>query len=402
MKIIRIPIAVFCLIIYCTQSFSQYTFFKDNEGFAIEVSLSNTKLIRLPAYRNGISSLAVTGDLVTGGTTAGEKLSPYIFTASLSKKEMIAVKDVGDVIAGQQAVATGFFHGKNNILYAGTLAGRINDSTYGDGHLIEVRTGAGGSIDLTDLGSPVKGEGVFALTIDTASGMLYGLSYPSGIFFTFRIATKETKTFLASKITQAEKDTLNEFSIAPDKYLSRALVVDNKGLVYGSRPVNRMFVFDPSLNTFTTLSDMLPEVWGRRTLGQADALIRSKEGKLYGANSGDGQLFELDASSLKIKNLGKPIMMNRIRGLAFGADNKLYGIAGAPPGYAHFFSYDQANEGFSDYGNPQFIMKAPGIEQGIEWRGFRLGAIAASEDGKYIVLGEDDTLSQLLVYPVGN
>jgi len=95
-------------------------------------------------------------------------------------------------------------------------------------------------------------------------------------------------------------------------------------------------------------------------------------------------------------------MMNRLRGLSFGADGKIYGLAGALPGYAHLFSYDPRNEGYTDMGNPQFILKAPGIEQGIEWRGFQLRTITASEDGKYIVMGEDEALSQLLIFPVGD
>lgn len=46
-------------------------------------------------------------------------------------------------------------------------------------------------------------------------------------------------------------------------------------------------------------------------------------------------------------------------------------------------------------GNPQFILKAPGIE----WRSFQLQT--AFEDRKYIVMGEDEALSQLLIFPVG-
>jgi hypothetical protein len=402
MKTIRRTVILFSIIIFNIQAYAQYTFFKENLGFAIEVSLSSTKLVRLPAYRNAITSLTVNGDLVIGGTTAEEKLSPYIFTASLSRREMVSVKDIATIIPGQRAVGTGFCKGKNKILYAGTLGSKLNDSTYTTGHLIAVTTDAAGSISVKDLGSPLKGQGVFALTSDTAKGILYGISFPLGIFFTYNISSKEVKTFASTAVSKEEKDTLREFSIKPEKYLSRALAIDNKGRVYGSRPVNRMFVFNPSDSSFADLNDPLPDVWGRRSLGQADALILSKDGQIYGGNAGDGQLFQVNTASNKIRNLGKPVMMNRLRGLAFGIDNKLYGIAGAPPGYSHFFSYDAANEGFSDYGNPQFIMKAPGIEQGIEWRGFRLGSIASTEDGKYIVLGEDDTLSQLLVYPVGN
>lgn len=385
----------------CTsEAFSQYTFFKEKEGFAIEVSLQNTDLVRLPIYQNSISSLAVVGDRVIGGTKAEEGLSPFVFTASLSQKKMIEANDLSDIIAGQREIVTGFARGKNNSLYAGTIANKINDSLLGSGHLIEVVTGKD-KLKINDLGIPVKNEGVFALTLDNSGSVLYGISYPSGIFFVYNLKTRQAKTFQNTVPTKKQKETMREFSIKPGDYLSRALVLDNKGFVYGSSPVNKIFVFDPVTNQFSILDDELPDVWGRSVLGQADALIKSPSGSIYGGNSGDGQLFELNPTTRRIKNLGKPIMMNRIRGLAFGADKRLYGIAGAPPGYAHFFSYDPVH-GYKDYGNPQFIMKAPGIEQGIEWRGFRLGSIASSEDGKFIVLGEDESLSQLLIYPVDN
>jgi hypothetical protein len=45
-------------------------------------------------------------------------------------------------------------------------------------------------------------------------------------------------------------------------------------------------------------------------------------------------------------------------------------------------------------------MTAPGIEQGILWRGFQLGTITSSEDGNYIIMGEDESLSQLLVFAI--
>jgi hypothetical protein len=93
-------------------------------------------------------------------------------------------------------------------------------------------------------------------------------------------------------------------------------------------------------------------------------------------------------------------MMPRLKGLAFGANGKLYGIAGAAPGYAHLFTYDTRLEGFADLGNPRFTMIGPGIEQGIMWRGFQIGTLAASEDGRFIVLGEEEALSQLMVFPI--
>ncbi|WP_018615203.1 hypothetical protein [Segetibacter koreensis] len=395
-------LTVATLVFLADSSFSQYTYYKPTEGFGIEVSLSNTNLKRMPMYRNSIASLAVIGDNIIGGTAADEKLAPYLFVASLNKKELIELKDLNEVVKGQRSIQSGFFKGKNNTLFAGTIANKLENGTTGSGHILQVNIGTNANISITDLGTPVRGEGVNAITGDEKANMLYGITYPSGIFFSYNIASKTFKTYKEVAPTKAQFDTLvNEYHEKPEEFLSSSLAVDNKGLVYGSRAINKVFYFNPSDESFHTVSD-LPEVWGRRTLGRVDAWTKSSDGSLYGGNGGDGQLFQLDASTNNVKNLGKPIMMNRLRSMCFGANGKLYGIAGALPGYAHLFSYEPKNEGFKDLGNPQFILKAPGIEQGIEWRGFQLRTITASEDGKYIVMGEDEALSQLLIFPVGD
>ena len=201
--------------------------------------------------------------------------------------------------------------------------------------------------------------------------------------------------------TEEDLETLQSYAVLPENYLGKALVEDNRGFIYGSLPINKIFIFDAQNESFEIMDSEIPEVWGRRALGQIESWAKAKNGTLYAGNAGDGQLFTLDPITRKIKNLGKPIMMNRLKGLTFAKDGKLYGIAGGPPGYTHLFSYDD-NDGYRDLGNPEFKMVAPGIEQGILWRGFRLGTIATSEDGKYVVMGEEEDLSQLLVFAVGN
>jgi hypothetical protein len=225
------------------------------------------------------------------------------------------------------------------------------------------------------------------------------VSYPSGLFFRYIVATKEIKTYGDIAATDQQIDTLKEYDRKPFNYLCRSLIqVD--GLIFGSCPINRIFYFDLKNDSFHILRD-IPEVWGRRTLGQVESWTKSINGKIYGGNAGDGQLFEIDPVTKNLRNLGKPIGMNRLRGLCFGKDGRLYGIAGGWPGYSHLFSYTD-QEGFIDLGNPQFTMAAPGIEQGILWRGFQMGAIASSEDGKYIVMGEDESLSQLLIFAIAD
>ena len=134
-------------------------------------------------------------------------------------------------------------------------------------------------------------------------------------------------------------------------------------------------------------------------MGQVESWAKTPDGKLYGGNAGDGQLFLIDPATTKVKNFGKPVMANGLKALVYGRDGRLYGIAGGKPAETHLFTWSE-EEGFIDLGNPQFTMKAPGIEQGIDWRAFQIGSLAVSEDGKYIVMGETEDLSQVLVFEI--
>jgi hypothetical protein len=378
--------------------FAQYTFFTPKEAFAIEVSLPNSAEERLPMYRNAITSLHVQGDLVLGGTTAKEGLSPYLFVASISGKKLLTTKDLQAIIPGQKGIVTGFCKGAGNQLYAGTMAHMAKNKQAG--HLLQVTVGNGGAIEVKNLGIPVAGEGIFTLLSNREGTELYGISYPGGRFFTYNIASRKTQIFDDVAPKEKELNNLHEYAVGPEVYLCKALVQDNAGIVYGSTAGNRIFAFDPSKKTFEFLEDALPAVWGREVLGQVEAWAKGPDGKLYGGNAGDGQLFMLDPATRKIKNLGKPTMMPRLQALAFGGDGKLYGLAGGAPGYSHLFYYDEKGAGFVDLGNPEFTMVAPGIEQGIMWRGFQLSTLAASADGKYMVIGENEALSQLMIFPL--
>ena len=390
-----------CIILIMSQFhvsiLAQYTFFTPKENFAIEVSLPNTELKRLPVYRNSISSLIVIEDNIIGGTSAIEGLTPYIFVASLKKRQVTEIKDLNDFIPGQQSIPTGFCSGHNNTLFAGTLANKNPDGSNGNGHLFRLDIAGEGGVTITDMGAPVRGEGILSLTMDTENNLLYGVSYPSGLFFKYSINSKEIRIYKDIAVTEKQIELLKEYELGPSDYLCKSLI-QSEGLIFGSTPVNSLFCFDPGNDRFHLFGD-IPEIWGRRTLGQVESWAESANGKIFGGNSGDGQLFEIDPVSKELKNLGKPIGMNRLRGLTFGKDGRLYGIAGGHPGYTHLFSYDE-QEGFRDLGNPEFTMAEPGIEQGILWRGFQLGTITSSQDGRYIVMGEDESLSQLLIFAI--
>lgn len=382
------------LLVIATVVQGEYVFFTPKNSFAVEVSLENSALPRLPIYRNAITSLEVVGDFAVGGTSSKPGLSPYLFAVSLSTRKLEFVRDLGELIPGQRAIQSGFGRGQQSVLFTGTMP----DQAGGSGHLLQVRVGKEG-IDVVDLGTPLEGEGVFALAASRERKELYGIAHPSGRFFVHELRTSRTQVFNETVPPRKQLEFLGNYALAPGDFLTRRLVVDREGRVFGSMPVNRLFRFDPGSRRVEIISDELPEVWGRRPLGRVDAWALGPDGMLYGGNAGDGQLFRLDPSTGKVTNLGKPVMMPRIKGLAFAADGTLYGVAGGEPGYTHLFRYNPTDRGFVDLGNPRFTMTEPGIEQGIAWRGFQIGSVAASEDGKWIVLGEEEALSQLMVFP---
>ena len=196
MKKINLHLLILIMIsLWSNRLFSQYTFFNPAGAFAIEVSLANTNLTRMPMYRNSIASLAVSGDYIIGGTKAKEGLTPFIFTASLSQQAMTDLEDLNQTIEGQQSIQTGFCRGKDNQLFAGTIANKNFDNIQGDGHLIRISVNKKGIITVEDLGVPVKGEGIFSLSCNAEGTMLYGISFPSGKFFSYTIENRQTKVY---------------------------------------------------------------------------------------------------------------------------------------------------------------------------------------------------------------
>ena len=366
--------------------------FTQRGAFAIEVSLENSTLPRLAMYRNAITSLEVVGDYAVGGTTANPGLSPYLFAASLSHRELKMMVPLEEAVAGQRAIPGGFGRAADGSLYAGTLP----QSSSGTGHLVHVAT-KGEQLVVSDFGTPLRGEGIFTVVADPKRETIYGLTYPSGKFFSFHVSDSKVTVYDETTPDNAALKELSEHAVAPDEYLSRRLVIDSAGRVYGSCPLGGIFRYDPEDNRIQIRKDALPSVSGHRSLARVDAWAVAPDGTIYGSNGADGELFTLDPRDEKIVNLGKPAMMPRMKGIALGSDGVLYGVTGGRPGYTHVFTY-RPSQGFTDFGNPLFPMKAPGIEQGIAWRGFQIDTVAASEDGHYIVMGEDEALSQLMVF----
>jgi hypothetical protein len=369
-------------------------FFAPPGSFTVEISLDNAPYLRLPLGRNAVTSLEVVGAYAIGGTSAKAGLSPFLFAVSLPERKLVSVLDLEAVVPGQRSILSGFGRDQRGTLLAATMPQKEGES----GHLIRVTISEAG-LRATDLGIPVPKEGIFALATDARRGMVYGISHPSGKFFSLGLAGGATRVYGSTSPSEAARTSYFQFALEPADYLSRRLLVDGEGRVYGSQPVNRIFRFDPRTEEVELLPDELPAVWDRRVLGRVDSWAVSPDGAIYGGNAGDGQLFRLDPVRGRIVNLGKPVMMPRLKGLAFGRDGRLYGVAGGAPGYAHLFRYDP-RDGFVDLGSPRFEMVGEDLPPGILWRGFQISTLAASEDGRLIIMGDDEVLSQLMVFPV--
>jgi hypothetical protein len=390
----RALLSAAALVLVCGSARGELTqgLFRPPGSFTVEVSLENTAELRLPSRRSAITSLAVVGDLAVGGTSAEAGLDPFVFAVSLPRKRLERVLDLGTVVAGQRAILCGFARGRGGELYGGTMPGRARS-----GHLIKVSLTRDGIV-AEDLGEPVPGEGVFALVSD--GDALFGIAHPSGRFFIHRLRDGHVVVRGDTAASAEQIATYRDFVLEPEDYLSRRLVVDGKGRVFGSLPINRVFRFTPSTGTMDVLPRELPAVWNRRILGRADSWAMGADGMLYGGSAGDGLLFTLDPDTGEIANLGSPASVPRLKALAFAGDGMLYGLAGAAPQHSHLFRYEPRTRGFVDLGNPQFPMLSPGVPEGLQWRGFQLGALAVSEDGRTIVMGDEEVMSQLMVFPV--
>jgi hypothetical protein len=373
-------------------------FFNPPGSYAIEVSLENSPYLRLPLNRNAMTALHVAGDRVVGGTAAKAGRSPFLFLASLSERRLVHAFDVETAVPGQRAIAAGFGRAAGGALIAGTLP---QPGAGASGHLLRVEI-AGGELRVRDLGMPVAGEGVFAVTVDAQRNHAYGLAHPSGRFFDFDLASGRSVIHAETAPDTVELKAYVEFALKPEQYLSRQLVLDRQGRVYGSQAAGKLFRFDPAAGRIEILAARIPAIWDRGRIASVDAWTLAPDGSLYGGNAADGQLFRFDAASGAIRNLGKPIGMPRMKGLGFAANGKLYGLAGGAPGHAHLFTYDPREQSFEDLGQPNFTLVGEGLVPGITWRGYQLSALAVSEDGRTIVLGDDEILSQLMVFPVTN
>ncbi len=248
--------------------------------------------------------------------------------------------------------------------------------------------------EVEDLGSPVSGEGIYGLTASGDGKSLYGITYPSGHFFVFDIASSSFKDL---------GETWDEVIYAgPRKGLRTLpgqLVSGKDGACYFSVDRGRLVRYEPDKDQIVRLNAFIPGDFypvhnDFETYHPAvECWTAGADGAFYGGTN-EGYLFRLSTDELEITNLGKIRTSRRIRGLATGRDGRVWGIAGEDRIGCTLFCYDPEKGGFQHLG-PLQVDRSPYYA----WYPLRFDSATAGLDGT-IYLGESDRKGHLyLIMP---
>ena len=355
----------------------------------------------LPRDENAVTALVVGRDNRLYGATSGKKSHLFVYDKTLKKVvhlgkigndpavyHSMAVSDNGNIFIGttrwtdpsQVKVSTRFPGGWQQ------SAEVMNQPDYVGGHLYVYKTtpdltevAIKAPVTLTDLGIPVKGEGIYSLTYDPKFNRIYGLTIPGGIVFCYEVESGSMTSFGPST-------TANY--LPPYTYLSRSLVAVN-GDIFGSGLLGEMFKIDgKSKKLIKKTGIVLPCVKGREFLNVADVLLPS--GPTFFGGTSEGYLFSCNPSTGTVQNYGRAYRENRIRGMVKGINGKYYFIAGEhPDGFCQLFSFDPETHSFESLGLIEHVAGG--------WLGYQFDSMAVDQEG-IIYIGESGAKSHLFIY----
>jgi hypothetical protein len=335
----------------------------------------------IPDGESGTTALVVApnGDLY--GATAGDHAHLFVFNPRHGYVQPLGV------IPGAHAVRNAIVVSAAGDVYIGADPdGSILKYSPRDEYKQPIHIGI--RLAVTDLGKPVPGESISAMTIDRSTNTIYGLTSPGSHFFSYSIAAER-----ASDLgVVAEKAPFGE-RFEKNKMMSRMLVVDQQGAVFASGENGSFFRFDPKANKLEKLGIHAPAIPGREPWTVVDTFLLDPSGMVYGGTS-DGYLFRLDPVRLTVTNLGKPLIQNRIDGLVRAPGGKLYGVGGDQEDMARVFSYEPSSGAYDVLGFVD-VNRRPYYT----WQAYVIGAMVCGLDGT-IYIGENERISKLyLFYP---
>ena len=333
----------------------------------------------IPPDESAVRSLAIAPNGALYGATSGKRSHLFVLFPVHGYAQPLCV------LQGIATVHRSLVVSKSGDVYVGS-----GDK---DGHLYRYSTKSDEgkpirvdtACEVTDLGGPAPGEGIYSLTIDPMTGVIYGLTSPGGHFFSFD--TGSGKFTVHGKV--AERRIPGE-QFEDYKNIGRAIVVDGEGRVFTSGENGAIYRYHAS-SGLERLGLSAPTVRGRAPYNRVDAWAEGPCGMLYGGTS-DGYLFRLDPRTPAIENLGKPLNQYRIRGLVFARNGKLYGAGGDDDEMARLFSYDPRTGAYEMLGMID-VNRRPFYS----WQAYVVDSMAIGADDT-IYIGQAERKSKLYLY----
>jgi len=247
---------------------------------------------------------------------------------------------------------------------------------------------------LKDCGIPVPGNGVYALAYDATSNTLAGITYPDAHFFTYQVQAgkgRDHGPLLARKVYSGPERTWGS--------VPRALWCGPQGRFYTSGDDGLIVYFDPAQKKIVPTAMRIPgeywEAWNYHGYPVVEQFVGDTSGRVFGSTS-DGFLFEIDLAKQRLTDLGKARVSRRVRGMAFGPDQRLYMLCGEFEEPCKLYSYDPSGkEGFRQWG-VLAVDRSPYYAK----RAYQFDAMTAGIDGT-LFLGESDRRGALFLFTPG-
>jgi outer membrane protein assembly factor BamB len=206
---------------------------------------------------------------------------------------------------------------------------------------------------------------------------------------------EERKIFALTRNTSAliefdfEKTILRKVLEIENAGKSNALVLDSSGNIFGSAKNGHFFCYSRAGDSLEILGLQLPSPKGMEFLNYLDSAIFDGEKTIYGGTT-LGTIFRLDTETLELIGYGRPLADHRIRSLAFGKDEIIYGAAGSPGRNCHLFRWNPRTGEVKDLGIPM-------VHFPKNWVCYDISALAVGPNGE-IYIGESEHVSYLLIY----
>ncbi|MEO1012226.1 MAG: hypothetical protein AAFX53_13025 [Bacteroidota bacterium] len=328
---------------------------------------------------------------VHNGLVEGKKGLIYIGTG-MNELELINLSK--DVPYGRRTIENHLWNEIKN-KYKGFEGGKIfvYDPTVGDKEVYLPDDFA----KVRDLGVPITGNSVYAMSMNGEKDRIYGISYPDAHFFEFDMKTGKMIDHGAWLTTKSYAGPERSWRSVP-----RALVCLSNGRVLSSGDHGLIHYFDPGDKKIHKTQIRIPgEYWITQKYEAypvAEQLLLQPDGSVLGGTS-DGFVFQIDSMANHLKVIGKPMVERRIRAMTLGDDQQLYMICGEKTNVCRMFSYDlsDTDKGFLDYG-------VLGVDRSPYYAkiGYQFDAMCTAADGT-IFIGESDRRAKLFFYvPGGN